>query len=155
MSQLRWANVRTTYVCWLGTERKLNKASTSDKETSFQDLNIQVIGSDVHTSVYDKRDDFGFPIVNFPGWVVMFLDSNLMVFTFLSLLGVAQAFQISILKIFRLLPNYWHRVTYITSFEIHLESSSGHTLTFYLNLVKYRFQNLFRKEFLTRSSTVI
>ena len=53
------------------TELKLNKANTSDKETSFLDLNIKVIGSDVHTSVYDKRDYFGFPIVNFP-W----LDGN-------------------------------------------------------------------------------
>ena len=44
----------------------MNKANTSDKETSFLDSNIKVIGSDVHTSVYDKRDDFGFPIVNFP-----------------------------------------------------------------------------------------
>ena len=32
----------------------------------FLILNIKVIGSDIHTSVYDKRDDFGFPIVNFP-----------------------------------------------------------------------------------------
>ena len=40
--------------------------NTSDKETSFLDLNIKVIGSDIHTSVYDKRDDLGFPIVNFP-----------------------------------------------------------------------------------------
>ena len=32
----------------------------------FLDLNIKVISSDVHTSVYDKRDDFGFPIANFP-----------------------------------------------------------------------------------------
>ena len=47
-------------------ELQLNKANTSDKETSFLDLNIKVIGSDIHTSVYDKRDDFGFPIVNFP-----------------------------------------------------------------------------------------
>ena len=31
-------------------------------------LNRKVIGSDIHTSVYDKRDDFGFPFVNFP-WV--------------------------------------------------------------------------------------
>ena len=30
------------------------------------DLNIKVNGNDIHTSVYDKRDDFGFPIVNFP-----------------------------------------------------------------------------------------
>ena len=44
-------------------ELQLNKANTSDKETSFLDLNIKV---DIHTSVYDKRDDFGFPIGFFP-----------------------------------------------------------------------------------------
>ena len=48
------------------TELQLNKAITADKETSFLDFDIKVVGSDVHTSVYDKRDDFGFPIVNFP-----------------------------------------------------------------------------------------
>ena len=48
------------------TEIQLNKAITSDKETSFFDLNMKVVGSVVHTSVYDKRDDFIFPIVNFP-----------------------------------------------------------------------------------------
>ena len=42
------------------------KANTSDTEISVLDLNIKVIGSNIHTSVYDKRDDFGFPIVNFP-----------------------------------------------------------------------------------------
>ena len=49
------------------TELQFNKANTSDKETSFLDLNIKVIGNDVHTSVYDKRIDFGFLIVNLPG----------------------------------------------------------------------------------------
>ena len=47
-------------------ELQLNKANTSDKETSFLDLSIKVVGSNIHTSVYDKRNDFGFPIVNFP-----------------------------------------------------------------------------------------
>ena len=46
-------------------ELQLSKANPSDKEISFLNLNIKVIGSDIHTSVYDKRDDFGFPIVNF------------------------------------------------------------------------------------------
>ena len=58
----------------------------------------------------------------------MFLDSHRMVFTFLSLLdllGVALAFRISILKIFKLLPNYLHRVTDITVCE--KRNSSGHT----------------------------
>ena len=40
-------------------ELQLNKANTSDKETSFLDLNIKVIGN-------LTIDDFGFPIVNFP-----------------------------------------------------------------------------------------
>ena len=47
-------------------ELQLNKANTSDKETSFLDLNIKVIGSDIHTSVYDKRDDFGFRLSLIP-----------------------------------------------------------------------------------------
>ena len=83
------------------TELQLNKANTSDKETSFFDLNIKVIGSDVHTIVYDKRDaDFLSSIS--PGWV-MFLDSHRMLFTFFSLLymlGAALAFWVTILKIF-------------------------------------------------------
>ena len=42
----------------------------------------------------------------FPGWVVMFLDSHRIVFVFLSWLdfqGVALAFRIFVLKIFKLL----------------------------------------------------
>ena len=47
-------------------ELQLNKANTSDKETSFLDLDIKFIGSYIHTSVYDKREYFGFPIFNYP-----------------------------------------------------------------------------------------
>ena len=46
-------------------EIQLNKANTSDTETSFLDINIKGIGDYIQTSVYDKREDFGFPIVNF------------------------------------------------------------------------------------------
>ena len=48
------------------TKLQLNKANTSDRETSFLDLNIKVIGSDVHTSVYDKCDDFPWLSVDVP-----------------------------------------------------------------------------------------
>ena len=34
-------------------ELQLNKANTSDTETSFLDLNIKVISSNIHTSVTD------------------------------------------------------------------------------------------------------
>ena len=57
-------------------ELQLNKANISDKETSFLDLNIKVVGSNIHTSVYDKRDDFGFPIVNFPNRVLIPVPSD-------------------------------------------------------------------------------
>ena len=60
-------NLRYIYIPdYYPAELQLNKANTSDKDTSFLDLNIKVIGSDIHTSVYDKRDNFGFLIVNFP-----------------------------------------------------------------------------------------
>ena len=41
----------------------MNKANAS--ETPLLDLNIKVIGNDIHTSVYDKCDECGFHIVNF------------------------------------------------------------------------------------------
>ena len=66
------------------TKFQLNKANTSDKETSFLDLNIKVIGSDVHISVYDNSMTSDFLSSIIPGWVVMFLDFHRMAFTFLS-----------------------------------------------------------------------
>ena len=45
-------------------ELQLNKANTSDKK--HLGFNIKVFGNNIHTSVYDKRDDFRFPVVNFP-----------------------------------------------------------------------------------------
>ena len=35
-------------------------------QTSLLCLNLKIIGNNIHTSVYDKRDVFGFPIVHFP-----------------------------------------------------------------------------------------
>ena len=132
------------------TEFKLNKANTSDKEPSFLAWNIEVIGSDVHTSVYDKRDDFGLPIVKFPG-----LSGD---FPWLPSYGISQLIRFArcctkVLdfhsKIFKSLQNYWHRIADITNFEKHLECSPGHTLAFCQNLVKYRFKNMLPKESFT------
>ena len=47
-------------------ELQLNKANACDKKTPFLDLNIKVVDDDIQTSVYDKRDNFGFPVINFP-----------------------------------------------------------------------------------------
>ena len=101
---------------------------------------------------------FSIPIVNVPklsGDVTRLPSYGFTSLGSFDLLGVALAFRISILKIFKLLQNYLHRVTDVTGFEKHLESSAGHTLTFYLNLVKYRFKNMFRNTSLNRSFTVI
>ena len=87
-------------------ELQLNKANTSDKETSFLALNIKVIGNNIHTSVYDKRDDFGFPIVNFPwlsGDVPRLPSYGIYISQFVTvdLLDVVLAFLTSILKIYK------------------------------------------------------
>ena len=44
----------------------LTKQILQTKKTSFLDFKIKVIDYYVHSSIYDKRDDFGFTIVNFP-----------------------------------------------------------------------------------------
>ena len=108
-------------------ELQFNKANTSDKETSFLDLNIKVT-SDILLLISH-------------GWVATFPDSHRTVFTFrswLDLLDVVLAFWISILKIYKLLKNCLHRITDITSFEKHLESSLNHTPNFCRNLVMFR-----------------
>ena len=47
-------------------ELNLTEANHSDTHASLLDLDITIDNSLVHTKIYDKRDDFGFPIVNFP-----------------------------------------------------------------------------------------
>ena len=126
------------------------------QRTSSLDLNIKVIGNDVHNSVYDKRKDFGFPIVNFPclsGDVPRLPSYGAFISQLVRFARCCTSVSDVDSKNLQILPNYWHRITDITSFEKHLESSSDHTLTFHQNLVKYRFKNMFRKESLTRYST--
>ena len=55
------------------SELQLNKANTSDTEAAFLDLYLSNSNDIVSTTIYDKRDDFDFEIVNFP-----FLDGDVM-----------------------------------------------------------------------------
>ena len=139
-------------------ELQLNKANTSDKDTSFLDLNIKVIGSDIQTSVYDKRDDFGVPIVNFPwlsGDVPRLPSYGIYISQLVRFARCCTSVLDFLLKISKLLQNCWHRDIDITSFEKHLESSLDHTLNFCRNLVIFRSKNICQKESLIRSSTMI
>ena len=121
------------------------------------DLNIKVIGSFIHTSVDDKRDDVGFhiPVVNFPwlsGDVPRLPSYGIHISQLVRFARCCTSvFFISIIKIFKSLQNYWHRVTDITSFGQHLESSFVHTLNFYPNLVQYRFKNIHVSKGITHS----
>ena len=97
-------------------ELQLNKANTSSIGSSFLDLNIWKlnIGNNIHTSVYDKRDYFGSPIVNILWLSGDVHDSHRSVLVFCSwfdLLDVVLMFFILIIKIFKSLQNYWHRET--------------------------------------------
>ena len=53
------------------SELRLNGANVSDAEASFLNLHLYVSDGFVKTNIYDKRDDFGFDVVNFP-----FLDGD-------------------------------------------------------------------------------
>ena len=56
------SKVWTTYLRYIYTAKlQLNKPNACDKETPFLDFNIQVVDDNIHTSVYDKCDDFGYP----------------------------------------------------------------------------------------------
>ena len=108
--------------------------------------------------VYDKRDDFGFPIVNFP-WLsgdVPRLPSY----------GIYISQLVRFARCCTSVSDFHSKNLQITSklltqgYRYHklrknLESSLGHTLNFCPNLVQYRFKNMYLKESPTRSSTVI
>ena len=53
------------------SERRLNKANTSDTKAAFLYLHLSISNDIVSTKIYEKRDDFDFEIVNFP-----FLDGD-------------------------------------------------------------------------------
>ena len=103
-------------------EFEKNRTNTSERK-----ILVKVINSDFNTSVHDKRDDFGFSIVNFPDvtWLPVFKFC-----CWLDLFGVLPEFWCSIKRIFKPLQNYWTRVTDIIGFEKHFENSLGHTLSF-------------------------
>ena len=68
------------------TEHQLNRASSSDTEAPFLDLNLCISNGTVSIKIYNKRDDFDFDIANF-----LFLDGDVpglthMGYTYLSLL---------------------------------------------------------------------
>ena len=52
-------------------ELTLNKANTSNDKAAFLDLNLSIDNDRVTSSIYDKREDFNFSIVNYP-----FLDGD-------------------------------------------------------------------------------
>ena len=46
------------------TELQLNKASPSDTEAPFMNLDLFITNGIVSTKIYDKQDEFNFKIVN-------------------------------------------------------------------------------------------
>ena len=63
-SPSRTLNLRNIFPLYIQQDLA-EQANTSEKDLSFQDLNMKVIGSVVHIIVYDKGNGIGIPIVNF------------------------------------------------------------------------------------------
>ena len=122
------------------TELQLNAC---DKETPLLDLNIKVVGDDIHTSVYDKHHDFWFPVVNVP-----------------SLSGDVPrlpSYDIYISHLIRFarcctgVLDFYSKNLWITSkllsygykyHKLRKRNFSDHTLNFYQNLVLYLFKSM-------------
>ena len=113
------------------------------------DLNIKVIGSNIHTSVYDKRDDFGFPIVNFP-WLGGDVPR-------LSSYGIYISHLVRFARCCTSVLDFNAKNLQVTSklltqgYKYHklrktLGKFLGHTLNFCPHLVQYRFMNMYLKE---------
>ena len=43
-----------------------HEISGHDQHTTYLDLEMNVVNNEIVTSLYDKRDDFSFTVVNFP-----------------------------------------------------------------------------------------
>ena len=92
------------------------------KLISWMLKNIKVNGDKIHTSVYYKRDDFGFPIANFL-WLSGDVPRLLSYSIYVSQLGDALAFLISILKLYKSPLNCLVRY--------HRENNRSYTWPFY------------------------
>ena len=70
-------------------ELEIKDTTESNTSASYLDLFLS-IGRDgqLHTSIYDKRDDFNFNITNFRSWVAIFQPRPPMVSLFRSLYGM-------------------------------------------------------------------
>ena len=138
-------------------ELQLNKANTSDKGTSFLNLNIKVIDSDIHTRVYDKRDDFGFSFFNFQ---LLSVDVPR-----LPSYGINISQWVRFARCCTSVLDFHSKNLQITSnlltqgYRYHklrkTLSSLDYTPYFCQNLVIYRSKNMSLKESLSLSSTVI
>ena len=47
-------------------ELQLNKSNSCDTAAAFLDLDLSIDNGVITSKIYDKRDDFNFPIVNYP-----------------------------------------------------------------------------------------
>ena len=55
-------------------ELEIKDTTDTDRYASYLDLHLEIDSKGLRTNLYDKRDDFNFPIVNFP-----FICSNIQV----------------------------------------------------------------------------
>ena len=73
-------------------ELEIKDTTENTTSSSYLDLLLSIErDGQLHTSIYDKRDDFNFHITNFPFWVVIFHPRQPMAFFISQLIRYARA----------------------------------------------------------------
>ena len=93
------------------SELEIKDTTESTKSTSYIDCLLEIDNSGkLYTKVYDKRDDFNFPIVNFP-FLCCNIPASPAYFVFVSQLEHALYIMILFWEPDNVLQSFWHKVT--------------------------------------------
>ena len=113
---------------------EIKDTTDTDRSVSYRDLHLEIDSERrLRTKLYDKKDDFNFPIVNFP-----FICSNIpaapaygvYIFQLIRYSRACGSYQDNLDRGFLLTKgNYWTKRSYWLSWSHHLENFTVATMT--------------------------
>ena len=117
-------------------ELTLTKSNQNSRHKPFLDLDISIENDIFKTKIYDKRDDFDFPIVNFP-----FLDGDIPI---APSYGVYISQRVRVARICKRISEFNECYLFITEKLLH-QGYQYHKLLKKITKFYYRYETLLRK----------